>query len=124
MAGNIFLTLVFLGAVSESIFILVYFLIFFVVLAFMLILAYMFKYPALKIFFMSLAGITIVVFIGLLSSGSANYLDKFGGLASIGNTYYILAITLLGTGGVALVVWLIYYAFTMFYKSKNLIPDD
>jgi hypothetical protein len=91
---------------------------------FFFVLSYMFKYPGVKLFFMTLATITLVTEIGLLTYLSLTYLTEFTGITAYMNAYYYVLLTLSGGAMIFLVGWLIYYAFTMFYKSKNLIPDD
>ena len=90
-----------------------------VVILFFFTLGYLFKHPGTKIFFMSLATLTLVALIAIITSNASVYLAEFSSLASFYNAYYLIIISLTGAAMAGLVVWLIYYAFTLFSKSRG-----
>lgn len=94
------------------------------VAAFFFVLSYIFKHPGPKIFFMAMSVLTFVVIIGVISSNANTYLAEFPGLVGIYDKYYILIMILSGTAMLGLIVWLIYYAFTLFSKLRGRHVDD
>lgn len=98
--------------------------IFILVAGFFFLLSYLFKHPAVKIFFLSLSTVTIVVLIGIIASNASVYLVEFPNLVSIYDKYYILIIILAGTAMAGLMVWLIWYSLRLFNKARGRVPDD
>jgi hypothetical protein len=83
-----------------------------------------FKHPGTKIFLMALAGLTMIFLLGLVLASMNDYLAFFTSALSLFNTYYIF-ITIIATGaGIGLVVWLIYYAVTLFSKTRGRYSED
>lgn len=109
---------------SQVIMIILGFFIILVMAAFFFVLAMMFKHPGTKIFLMALSSITMIILIGLTASNASTYLAEFPNLVSIYNNYYIVMIVLAGGAMLGIMLWLIYYAFTLFNKSRGRIPDD
>lgn len=95
-----------------------------IVVAFFFILSLMFKHPGTKIFLMALSAISLIVLIGIVVSNAAVYLAEFAGLVEIYNTYYIAIVALASAAMMGLIVWLIYYSFTLFNKTRGTRDDD
>lgn len=95
-----------------------------IVAIFLVFLSFIFKHPGTKIFFMALAVVTIIVFVGMINANASIYLAEFPTLINVYDNYYIVTITLSGAAMLGLIVWFIYYAFTLFNKSRGRIPDD
>lgn len=96
----------------------------FVFSIFFFVLSLIFKHPGTKIFLMALSGLTLIVLIGLMASQGSIYLAEFPSIVSVYSSYYILIIILAGVAVTGIMVWLIYYAVSMFNKSRGRIPDD
>jgi len=102
----------------SGLFVLIAFAIFFFVLSMI------FKHPGMKIFLMSLAGLTLMVMIVAVTATISRYSPILTATLNLMTTYYIL-LTILATGaGIGLVVWLIYYAVTMFSKMRGNHSED
>ena len=95
-----------------------------IMVIFFFILALLFKHPGTKIFLMSLSALTLILIIGLISSNTSIYLAEFPGLVSIIEKYYIFLTILAGVCMFGIIVWLIYYAFTLFNKTRGRYIDD
>ena len=91
---------------------------------FFFILSMIFKHPGVKVFFMALASITAILLIGIVASNANLYLAEFPNLANIYNSYYIFIISIGGAAMLGVIIWLIYYSFTLFNKSRGRIPED
>jgi hypothetical protein len=99
-------------------------IVFILVSGFFFLLSYLFKYPAVKIFFMALSIITMIIIIGIITSNASVYLAEFPNIVNIYDNYYIMIVILSGGAMLALLTWLIYYSFTLFNKSRGIdIPD-
>jgi hypothetical protein len=94
-----------------------------IVVAFFFILSLLIKHPGTKIFLMSISALTLIVLIGLISSNANVYLAEFPGIVGIYNTYYIIFMTLAGVSVLGIIIWLIYYSFTLFNKTRGVLPD-
>ena len=94
------------------------------VVIFFFVLALLFNHPGTKIFLMSLSALTLIVLIGIVASNASIYLAEFSGLALIYDNYYIFIIILAGTAMAGIIIWLIYYSFTLFNKVRGRTPDD
>lgn len=95
-----------------------------IVCAFFFLLSLMFKHPGTKVFLMSMSTLVLIVLIGLMASQFAIYLAEFTGLSAFYDKFYILTVIIAGTAMVGLIVWLIYYSFTLFNKVRGRTPDD
>ena len=91
---------------------------------FFFILSLLFKHPGTKIFLMALSALTLIVLIGIITSNATVYLAEFPGLVNMYNNYYILVITLAGVSMLGIIVWLVYYSFTLFSKSRGTLIDE
>jgi len=90
---------------------------------FFFILSIMFKHPGTKVFFMALSSITLIVLIGMITANASVYLAEFPGINSIYDKYYIVMVAFAVAAMAGLMLWLVYYAFTMFSKSRGTLPD-
>lgn len=90
-----------------------------IVVAFFFILSLLFKHPGTKIFLMAISVLTLIVVIGIIASNAQVYLAEFPGLASLYSQYYIVVICLAGAAMAGLILWLVYYSFTLFSKSRG-----
>jgi hypothetical protein len=87
-------------------------------------LALIFKHPGTKIFLMAMSCLTLIVLIGMVTANASLYLTQFTGIVDMYNRYYIL-LTVLGiVAGLGIVLWLIYYATTLFSKVRGRNVED
>lgn len=108
---------------SQIILIIIGLIIVFIAGLFFFILSLLFKHPGTKIFLMALSSLTLIVLIGIIASNASIYLAEFPSLVNIYNTYYIVIISLAGASMLGIIVWLIYYSFTLFNKTRGVMPD-
>lgn len=95
-----------------------------VVVVFFLVLSIILTNGPMKVFFMSLAFLTIMASVGVSSSVMQEF---FSDLTAINNTYgsfYILLVTLSAAGLFALITWLIIVAFKSFYSYRGIIDPE
>lgn len=111
--------------VTQSQIILIIFSIIILLIAsiFFFVLSNVFKHPSVKIAFMALAILTFIVIIGIVAANANVYLAEFPNIVSMYDTYYKLIIYLSGAAGIALIIWLVYYAFVQFNKLKGTLPE-
>lgn len=91
---------------------------------FFFILSIMFKHPGTKIFLMALSTITLIILIGLVASNASVYLSEFANLSDMYNSYYMVMIILAGVAMLGIIIWLIYYSFTLFNKTRGTSYDE
>lgn len=95
----------------------------FIFALFFFILSLIFKHPGTKIFLMAMSTLTLVVLIGIVASNATTYLAEFPAIITFYNNYYIVMISLTVAAMAGLMLWLVYYSFTLFNKSRGTIPD-
>ena len=82
------------------------------------------KNPGPKIFFLSLSVLIILAIVGfnlsILQSDVSGFTNFIGSYSS----FYVLLTYLTGAGGIGLILWLIYFGFTTFKKTKGYIEED
>jgi hypothetical protein len=77
-----------------------------------------FKIDAVKIFFFVLAGLTLFLMVGLGLSSAQNYLYDYTQYQSVYSAFYVILAIVGGTALIGLVIWLIYFVFQKFSKTK------
>ena len=90
---------------------------------FFFVLSIIINTKSLKLFFISISGLTLVVMIGIMAA-NYYYLEEFKAISEIMNGYYIIALALGGVGVLALVIWLVYEAVISFNKTRGRIIED
>lgn len=109
---------------SQVILILIGLTVVFIFALFFFVLSLLFKHPGPKIFFMSLSSITLIILIGIITANATTYLAEFPSIILFYNSYYYVMISFAGAAMLGLMVWLIYYSFTLFNKSRGSLPED
>lgn len=95
-----------------------------IIVAFFLILSIIIKNDPMKIFFMSMAVLTILASVGMGVSVMQEAFSDLTNIVTAYGTFYILLLTLTAGGMLALIVWLIVVAVKSFYSYRGLIDDD
>jgi hypothetical protein len=92
--------------------------------AFFFILSFLFQHPGTKIFLMALSALTLIVLIGVITANATVYLAEFPSIVSFYNNYYVLMVIFAGVAMIGILLWLIYYSFTLFNKTRGRMPED
>jgi hypothetical protein len=79
---------------------------------------FIFKIDSIKIFFYVLAGLTLFILIGIGLASIQNYITYDSALQNVYSAFYIIYAIVGGVALIGLVIWLIYYVFTKFSKTK------
>lgn len=91
---------------------------------FFLILSIITANKTIKIFFISLSGITLVVSVGMGVSIIQQFFSGFSTLSQSYGAFYILLTILLGGAVIALIIWLVIVAFKSFNSYRGLIEPE
>tara|TARA_R100001530_G_scaffold112862_2_gene79849 strand:+ start:9394 stop:9804 length:411 start_codon:yes stop_codon:yes gene_type:complete len=94
------------------------------IVIFFLILSIVIKNNSMKIFFISMAFLTILASVGMGVSVMQEFFSDLTSIVSSYGSFYIL-LTILTAGGLfALIVWLVIVAFKSFYSYRGLTDDN
>lgn len=91
---------------------------------FFFILGILFRHPGTKLFCMALSALSLIILMGIVTSSAQLYLAEFPTVLSIYEKYYIFIMILSGGAMIGIILWLIYYGFTLFNKTRGRVPDE
>jgi len=95
-----------------------------IIVVFFLILSIVINNKPMKVFFISMAFLTILASVGMGVSVLQEFFPNLDSIVSTYGSFYILLVTLTAAGLFALIIWLILTAFKSFYAYRGLIDAD
>jgi len=95
-----------------------------VVAVFFLFISIISNNTPIKVFFISLAGLTIIFGIGFGVSVLQQYFSDFTTLIQTYSSFYQLLLILSGAGALGLIIWLVIVSFKSFYRNRGMLGDD